>query len=64
MKPEQEKALSRRQLQVKLPEELREALDLIPAKKRNQLIRQWIAEGYSKYTMQQEQPEQDFEQVV
>ena len=49
MTPEGDEPLSRRQLQVKLPESLREALDQIPSKKRNQLVRQWIAEGFSRY---------------
>jgi hypothetical protein len=49
MTPEGVEPLSRQQLQVKLPETLREALFRIPAKERNQLVRQWIAEGFSRY---------------
>jgi hypothetical protein len=49
MTPEGVEPLSRQQLQVKLPEPLREALSRIPAKERNQLVRQWIAEGFSRY---------------
>lgn len=49
MKPEGSEAFHKRQLQVKLPKSLREALDYIPPKKRNQLIRQWISEGFSRY---------------
>jgi hypothetical protein len=41
-------------LQVKLPFALREAIEQIPSKERNQLVRQWIAEGFSKY--RQEEP--------
>ena len=58
MTPEGAEPFSRRQLQVKLPESLRSGLDRIPSKKRNQLIRQWIAEGFSKY-QQSDQDQRD-----
>ena len=48
-KPDNEQPFAKKQLQVRLPVDLKEALDRIPAKQRNQLIRQWISEGFSKY---------------
>ncbi len=59
MKPEGDEALDRRQLQVKLPKSLREALDEIPSKQRSQLIREWIAEGFSRYQDQKDQERSD-----
>ncbi len=47
--PDNEQPFAKKQLQVRLPVDLKEALDSIPAKQRNELIRKWIADGYSKY---------------
>ncbi len=47
--PDNEQPFAKKQLQIRLPLDLKEALDSIPAKQRNELIRKWIADGYSKY---------------
>ncbi len=49
IKPEGAEPLSKRQLQVRLPEDVKIRLDEIPSKQRTQLVRQWIAEGLSRY---------------
>jgi len=48
-KPDNEKPFAKKQLQVRLPVDLQQELDRIPPKQRNQLVRQWISDGFSKY---------------
>ncbi len=48
-KPDNEQPFAKKQLQIRLPLDLKEALDSIPTKQRNELIRKWIADGYSQY---------------
>ena len=51
-KPDEDEPYSPKQLQVRLPVWLREELDEIPSKKRNQLVREWITRGFNEYRQQ------------